>query len=98
MKIKGSQKSMRGLRLVGEEENGNAFSLYGPMKAGLTTTHRTQSLQLSASLNLLERKVEDLTSRYLEVSSILTSVMTDLVRLGLIGNGSSTIDEAGKTE
>ena len=98
MKIKGSQKSMRGLRLVGEEENGNAFSLYGPMKAGLTTTHRIQSLQLSASLNLLERKVEDLTSRYLEVSSILTSVMEDLVRLGLIGNGSSTIDEAGKTE
>jgi hypothetical protein len=98
VKIKGSQKNMRGLHLVGEEENGNAFSLYGPMKAGLTTTHRTQSLQLSASLNLLEKKVEDLTYKYLEVSSILTSVMTDLVRLGLIGNGSSTIDEAGKTE
>ena len=98
MKIKGSQKSMRGLRLVGEEENGNAFSLYGPMKAGLTTTHRTQSLQLSASLNSLERKVEDLTYKYLEVSSILTSVMEDLVRLGLIGNGSSIIDEEDKAE
>ena len=98
MKIKGSQKNMRGLRLVGEEENGNAFSLYGPMKAGLTTTHKIQSLQLSASLNLLERKVEDLTSKYLEVSNILTSVMADLVRLGLIGNGSSIIDEKDKTE
>ena len=98
MKIKGSQKNMRGLRLVGEEENGNAFSLYGPMKAGLTTTHRTQSHQLSASLNSLERKVDELTYKYLEVSSILTGVMTDLVKLGLIGNGSSTIDEADKTE
>jgi hypothetical protein len=84
---------MRGLRLVGEEENGNAFSLYGPMKAGLTTTHRTQSLQLSASLNLLERKVEDLTSRYLEVSNILTDVLERLVKLGLIGNGSSITEE-----
>ena len=93
MKIKGSQKNMRGLRLVGEEENGNAFSLYGPMKAGLTTSHKTQSLQLSASLNLLERKVEDLTSKYLEVSNILTSVLEDLVRLGLIGNGQNIIDE-----
>ena len=96
MKIKGSQKNMRGLRLVGEEENGNAFSLYGPMKAGLTTTHRTQSHQLSVSLNLLERKVEDLTSKYLEVSSILTSVMEDLVRLGLIGNGQSITDQEEK--
>ena len=93
MKIKGSQKNMRGLRLVGEEENGNAFSLYGPMKAGLTTTHKIQSHQLSASLNLLERKVDDLTSKYLEVSSILTSVMEDLVKLGLIGNGRNIIDE-----
>ena len=41
MKIKGSQKSMRGLRLVGEEESGNAFSLYGPKRAGLITTPRT---------------------------------------------------------
>ena len=89
---------MRGLRLVGEEENGNAFSLYGPTKAGLTTTHRTQSHQLSASLNSLEKKVEDLTYKYLEVSSILTSVMEDLVKLGLIGNGSSIIDEEDKAE
>ena len=93
MKIKGSQKNMRGLRLVGEEENGNAFSLYGPMKAGLTTTHKIQSHQLSVSLNLLERKVEDLTSKYLEVSNILTGVLEDLVKLGLIGNGRNIIDE-----
>jgi hypothetical protein len=93
VRIKSSHKNMRGLRLVGEEENGNASSPYGPMRAGLTTTHKIQSLQLSASLNLLERKVEDLTYKYLEVSSILTSVMTDLVRLGLIGKEQSTIDK-----
>ena len=93
MKIKGLQKSMRGLRLVGEEENGNAFSLYGPVKAGLTTTPRTQEVPLSELLNSLEKKVDDLIYKYLEVSSIFISVMTDLVRLGLIGKNTSTTDD-----
>ena len=81
MKIKGSQKNMLGLRLVGEEENGNAFSLYGPKRAGLITTPRTQQVQLSELLNSLEREVESLNSKYCEAYVTLVNVMEHLVRL-----------------
>ena len=81
MKIKGSQKSMRGLHLVGEEENGNAFSLYGPKRAGLITTHKTQSQALSELLSSLEREVENLNSNYCEAYVTLINVMEHLVRL-----------------
>lgn len=81
MKIKGSQKSMRGLRLVGEEENGNAFSLYGPKRAGLITTPRTHDQVLSELLNSLEREVESLNSKYCEAYVTLINVMEHLVRL-----------------
>ena len=72
---------MRGLRLVGEEENGNAFSLYGPKRAGLITTPRTHDQALSELLNSLEREVENLNSKYCEAYVTLTSVMDHLVRL-----------------
>ena len=81
MKIKGSQKNMRGLRLVGEEKNGNAFSLYGPKRAGLTTTPRTHDQALSELLNSLEREVESLNSKYCEAYVTLINVMEHLVRL-----------------
>ena len=72
---------MLGLRLVGEEENGNAFSLYGPKRAGLTTTPRTHDQALSELLNSLEREVEDLNSKYCEAYVTLINVMEHLVRL-----------------
>jgi len=81
VKIKGSHKNMRGLRLVGEEENGNAFSLYGPKRAGLITSPRTQEVQLSELLNSLEREVESLNSKYCEAYVTLVNVMESLVRL-----------------
>ena len=81
MKIKGSQKNMLGLRLVGEDENGNAFSLYGPKRAGLITTPRTQDQVLSELLNSLEREVESLNSKYCEAYVTLINVMEHLVRL-----------------
>jgi len=81
VKIKGSQKNMLGLRLVGEEENGNAFSLYGPKRAGLITTPRTQEVQLSELLNCLEREVESLNSKYCEAYVTLVNVMEHLVKL-----------------
>ena len=81
MKIKGSQKNMLGLRLVGEDENGNAFSLYGPKRAGLITSPRTQEVQLSELLNSLEREVESLNSKYCEAYVTLVSVMEHLARL-----------------
>ena len=82
MKIKGSQKNMLGLRLVGEEENGNAFSLYGPKRAGLITTPRTHDQALSELLSCLEREVESLNSKYCEAYVTLISALDLLVRLG----------------
>ena len=75
------QSNMRGLRLVGEDENGRASTPFGPVKAGLTTTHRTQQVQLSELLNCLEREVESLHSKYCEAYVTLTNVMDHLVRL-----------------
>ena len=81
MKIKDSPKNMPGLRLVGEGESGRVSTNFGPLKAGLTTTHRTQQAQLSELLNSLEREVESLHSKYCEAYVTLTSVMEHLVRL-----------------
>jgi hypothetical protein len=82
------QSNTRGLRLVGEEESGSALSPYGPMRAGLTTSHRTQLLVLSELLNSLEREVEILHSKYCEAYVILIDVMERLAKLSL-----STINE-----
>ena len=81
MKIEKPPKNMRGLRLVGEESSGPAYSNYGPVRAGLTTTHRTQNQQLSELLNSLERKVETLNSKYCEAYVTLLSAMEILARL-----------------
>jgi predicted house-cleaning noncanonical NTP pyrophosphatase (MazG superfamily) len=51
------------------------------MKAGLTTSHRTQLAQLSELLNSLEREVEILHSKYCEAYVILIDVMERLARL-----------------
>ena len=72
---------MLGLRLVGEGESGNAFSFYGPKRAGLITSPRTQEAQLSELLNSLEREVENLNSKYCEAYVTLVNVMDHLVRL-----------------
>ena len=81
MRTENWQSNTRGLRLVGEEENGSASTIFGPVKAGLTTTHKTQSQALSELLNCLEREVESLHSKYCEAYVTLTSVMDHLVRL-----------------
>ena len=56
------------LRLVSDttSESKPALSPFGPVRAGLTTSQRTQDQQLSELLNILERKIEALQSRYLE--------------------------------
>jgi hypothetical protein len=67
--------------LVGEDESGSAFTFFGPVRADLTTTHRTQLLVLSELLNSLEREVEILHSKYCEAYVILIDVMERLARL-----------------
>ena len=57
------------------------LSNYGPVRAGLTTTPKTQSQVLSELLNSLEREVENLNSKYCEAYVTLVSVMEHLVRL-----------------
>ena len=81
MRTENWQGNTRGLRLVGEEESGSASSPYGPMRAGLTTSHRTQLLVLSELLNSLEREVEILHSKYCEAYVILIDVMERLAKL-----------------
>jgi len=81
MRTENWQSNSRGLRLVGEDESGSASTIFGPVKAGLTTTHKTQSQALSELLNSLEREVESLHSKYCEAYVTLTSVMDHLVRL-----------------
>lgn len=80
-RIEQSQKSMRGLRLVGEGESGSASTPFGPVKAGLTTTQRTKQAQLEVSLKSLERQVEILEYKYLEVCGTLINVTERLARL-----------------
>jgi hypothetical protein len=81
MRTENWQSDTPGLRLVGEEESGSVLSPYGPVKAGLTTSHRTQLAQLSVLLNSLEREVEILHSKYCEAYVILIDVMERLARL-----------------
>jgi hypothetical protein len=81
MRTENWQSDTPGLRLVGEEESGSVLSPYGPVKAGLTTSHRTQLAQLSELLSSLEREVEILHSKYCEAYVILIDVMERLARL-----------------
>lgn len=75
------QSNTRGLRLVGEDENGSVSTTFGPVRAGLTTTHRTQQAQLSELLSSLEREVESLNSKYCEAYVTLINVTEHLARL-----------------
>jgi hypothetical protein len=92
MKTEKEPRPMRGLRLVGEDENGSAFTIYGPVRAGLTTTHRTLEAQLLESLKCLEREVEILNSKYCEAYVTLVSVMEHLVRLNALLISTDTTD------
>ena len=63
-----SQKTTLRLVLGGKEESGNALSPFGPVRAGLTTSQRTnKDLALLVLLSSLERKIEDLNTKSLEV-------------------------------
>jgi len=54
----------------GEEGNKPASSPFGPVRAGLTTTQRTNTVhQLTELLNYLEKQVEILESKSLKVLS-----------------------------
>ena len=90
-------KKLHALTLVqggaGVEGNGSASTIYGPVRAGLTTSQPTnKEAQLSELLNDLERKVETLESRYLEVCATLSIVTARLAELKLIKIEMGTTD------
>ena len=98
MRTENWQSNTRGLRLVGEDESGSASTTFGPVRAGLTTTHRTQQVQLSELLNSLESRVATLESRYCEVLDTFLSVTERLVRLGAFTNAGITIEKESENE
>jgi hypothetical protein len=64
----------------GESENKPVSSPFGPVRAGLTTTQRTNKVhQLSELLNYLEKQVEILENKSLKVLSTSLTDTTHLV-------------------
>ena len=91
MRTENWQSNTPGLRLVGEGESGSASSPYGPMRAGLTTSHRTQLLVLSELLSSLESVVADLNSKsYTALDTLAIAIQGARVALS-----ATAIDEAG---
>ena len=79
--IESSQRTT--LRLVsgGKEKSGSAYSPFGPVRAGLTTTQRTNEDQvLTELLNSLEREIADLSIKSCEVLNIFLSDTAHLAR------------------
>ena len=79
--IESSQRTT--LRLVsgGKEESGSAYSPFGPVRAGLITTQRTNEDQvLTELLNSLERKIADLNTKSYEALNTLIRDTKHLVR------------------
>ena len=75
-----SQRTTLRLVLGGKEESGSAYSPFGPVRAGLTTTQLTNEDQvLTELLNSLERKITDLNIKSYEVLNTLIRDTTHLV-------------------
>jgi hypothetical protein len=93
MKTENWPRPTLGLVMGGEERNGRVSTPFGPLRVGLTTTHRTLDQQLEESLRCLEREVENLQSKYCEAYVTLMSVLEHLVRLGAITKSITIIDK-----
>ena len=92
--IESSQRTT--LRLVGAGvgESGPALSPFGPVRAGLTTTQRTNEDQvLTELLNSLERKTAELNFKSYEVLNILINATTHLVEPGNSFSSTNTTNE-----
>ena len=75
-----SQRTTLRLVSAGVGESGSVSSPFGPVKAGLITTQRTnEEVPLTELLNSLERKIIDLNIKSYEVLNIFLSDTTHLV-------------------
>jgi hypothetical protein len=75
---------------AGKDESGSAYSPFGPVRAGLTTSQITNDQPLTELLNELERTVAILTYKSSKVLDILEK---DTARLALVLN--TTTDTGG---
>ncbi len=69
--IKNSQRGTLKLVTDTPNESKDALSPFGPVRAGLTSSRTTQHQQLSELLSCLEKEVEILQFKYLEVCDTL---------------------------
>ena len=70
--IESSQRTTLRLVGTGEVKSGSALSPFGPVRAGLITTQRTnKEVPLTELLNSLERKIVELNSKSYEVLNTL---------------------------
>ena len=77
----------------GEGESGLVSTIFGPVRAGLTISQTTRPQLHTESLNDLVKIVDDLVSRYLEVSDTLITATTRLVERGRSGYATTTTEE-----
>lgn len=76
----------------GAIESGDASTISGLPSPASTTTQITRPQVRTESLNDLVKIVDDLVSKYLEVSDTLITVTTRLVERGRSGYATSTTD------
>ena len=79
--IESSQRTTLRLVLGGKEESGSALNPFGPVRAGLITSQKTNEDQvLTELLNSLERQIAELSIKSCEVLNIFLSGTKHLVR------------------
>ena len=79
MRTENWQSNTRGLRLVGEAESGSAFTFFGPVRAGLTTSQTTNEVRLTELLSSLESVVASLVSKSSTVLDTLTTATKEML-------------------
>jgi hypothetical protein len=77
----------------GEGGNGPASSIFGPVRAGLTTKQTTQNQVLSELLNDLERRMDDLRFKFFTVLDTSTQDIKLPVEPNPFGTDTSGIKE-----
>ena len=73
--------------LGGVEASGLASTPFGPLRAGLIPTQTTPEVALSELLNSLEKRIDDLNSKF---STVLNTFLKDTEHL--VKRGSTTLD------
>jgi hypothetical protein len=91
--IESSQRTTLRLVSAGVGESGSAYSPFGPVRAGLTTTPRTNEDQvLTELLNSLERKIVELSIKSCEVLNIFLNDTAHLAKQKVSFSNTDTTD------